>query len=286
MKLSKQMKVLSCVTGIRIKIGATQLALAQYLGVSKSTISMVENNKRRLPETALNRITRLEIEFFAHQQQQKGTAFTLPAYQESPLEIVIRQQQEKLNRSILVELQSKLRLMTIRYRELLEQVDHLEQVLAFATKQESGFSLSSLEEAKPMLLKKLKRCDRLAQAKLEGKIAMMEIIVAAAQPAEDKEDVSEQIQQIAGKPALPQAPVISINDIHLQIPAKACDTGNRYFFKNYKKHEDPHQVNTILQALTDDQKCKAGQTLFTAMPLPALHFERLNSIPLPYVNYS
>ena len=45
---------------MRVALGLTQLALAEILGVSKSLISMVENDKRHLPFKALVSLGEME----------------------------------------------------------------------------------------------------------------------------------------------------------------------------------------------------------------------------------
>ena len=266
MKLVKQLKVLRGITGIRIKIGLTQLALARYLGVSKSTISMVENDKRRLPEDALMRITRLEIDYFAHQQQSTDLAFSLPVYQESSTEIVIRQQKEKLHRTTLTELRSKLRLVEASYRETLEQLANLEKVLVYVAGQTTDLGSSGLLETKQKLLKKLKRSDLQSQAKLQGRIAMMEIIIAAETPAEQQQMVNEENHSN------------EVNDSIRNISAPPLQKDRKAY--------DFHLVNRFLEKVEQDSTVLLRQIKKEPALLLPMRFERRNSIPLLHVNYS
>lgn len=207
MKLSKKLRVLRGVTHIRVKMGVSQLALAQYLGVSKSTISMVENGHRRLPGAASYKLVELELDFHKRSIQPNDPLYKLPACSESELEKAIRKGRERVNGITLELMRIRLARMTLRYKETLEEIRHLDLVINFAKLQTPAFHLLSLEQARPPLLKKLKRCDAQARAKIEGKIAMLQIVEASylTQPVEDKEVLPADSSLIAeNKQALPR----------------------------------------------------------------------------------
>lgn len=179
MKYRKKMQVLRGVTALRVKLGISQFVFAQYLGVSKSLISMVENSRRHLPLAAMVKLSQLEMHF--HEQG------TLPAVAETDsstgeiasLRKIARQCRENINRLRLSQLGYELQQLKATRQETLEALQHLEAMLTYAAADPNCNSLFFLQQEKRRLLKKLAGCDALAQAKMEGKIAMLEIITAS-----------------------------------------------------------------------------------------------------------
>ena len=169
MKTRKKLKLLQGITAIRVKAGITQLALAQYLGISKSLVSMVENNRRSLPLAALLKLSELEQQF----QQGSETPFRLPVYQESTVEAATRSLKETVKRSHLAQLQYRLHKMELLREETLASLQYLHRMQP-AT---AGLPFTIFEREKQKLLKRLKRCDEMACATIKGKMAMLEMVL-------------------------------------------------------------------------------------------------------------
>ncbi|RYY63834.1 MAG: XRE family transcriptional regulator [Chitinophagaceae bacterium] len=179
MKLSKQLRVLSGPTAIRIKMGLTQLALAKYLGISKSLVSMIENGNRSLPLAALLKISELEIHFAQLSASGNDAALSLPEYQESATEKTIRTSREKANELRLSQKKYELKWMAIKQQEIIQQIQQLDIAIAFESQYGAPGDDSPLVISRKGLLKKLKHCDQQAIAKLEGKIAQLEVVIAS-----------------------------------------------------------------------------------------------------------
>ncbi|MBC7936489.1 MAG: helix-turn-helix transcriptional regulator [Rhizobacter sp.] len=192
MKLSKQIRILRGVTAVRVKMQMTQLAFAHYLGISKSLVSMVENGRRSLPAAALVKITQLEMAF---DTARKGHAIMMPAtiaINETADQQYIREGREAINRLDLARLQYRLKRMAEKYASSTNALQYLEWAMKLrAPSQESG----GLELAKQQLMIKLRRCIEPAQAKLKGKIAMLEIILRAGKQPPQLETKLVQVQQ-------------------------------------------------------------------------------------------
>ncbi|MBC7937104.1 MAG: helix-turn-helix transcriptional regulator [Rhizobacter sp.] len=221
MKLSRKLKVLNGVTCIRVRMGITQQALAQYLGISKSLVSMVENNRRTLPFSALKRVSELEINVCEAGVLLGNQGYKLPAYEESVSEKMIREGREEINRLRLKELQFQLNHMITRHQSILAELQHLNLAINVTDSQTSAFGLRSFERGKELLLKKLNRCDQRARAKIEGKIAMLEHIIASyqPQPAEEMEDVGTGSKLVpAYINVLPKGYKVSSDNIRLTCP--------------------------------------------------------------------
>jgi len=177
MKLRKKMRVLSGVTAVRVALGLTQLALAESLGVSKSLISMVENDKRKLPVKALARLVEMEKAVAFNRQQSRKLLLD-----ESAAEIKKKQVTHQLRCLDLGLLQYRLKKMRATY---VENYSILADLAAYMESSESSgskrgkFAGFMLRQQYKITCVRIKRNDLQQQAKLQGRIAMLEIMIAA-----------------------------------------------------------------------------------------------------------
>ena len=222
MKLSKQFRVLSGPTAIRIKMGLTQLALAKYLGISKSLVSMIENGNRSLPLAALLKISELEIHFAQLTASGNDAALTLPVYQESATEKTIRMSKEKANQLRLSQKKYELKWMAIKQQEIIRPIRQLDVAMAFENQYGAPGDNNPLAMSRKALLKKLKRCDQQAIAKLEGKIARLEIVIGSY--------TANPLQEITSENS-------NIPEPELSVPAPALQ-------RQVSSHFQPFFVNT------------------------------------------
>ena len=170
--------VLEGVTGIRVRMGITQETFARYLGISKSLVSMVENKRRSLPFAALTRLSELEISF---QKEQAGKAYAIPDHEETGAEKMIREGRDSINRLRLLQLQSEYDFKMANHDEIILELQQLDKAIDIVRQQGCTASLHIFEAAKTRLLKKLKPFNAKARAKIQGKIAMLQIIMAACE---------------------------------------------------------------------------------------------------------
>lgn len=177
------MLLLRGVTALRVKMNVSQAVFAQWLGVSKSLISMVENGNRSLPTAALIKISELEIAWEAKTQQSVILPYTEPARPESPRRQQIRTSRENNNRRYRSILQYRLARMKESWQAVLQGFQLIELAMTSHGKDIGSPSYSALQLATLQLHQKLRRCNTQEQAKLEGKIAMTEIVIASYQPA-------------------------------------------------------------------------------------------------------
>lgn len=177
MKLRKQLKLLMGITAIRVQQHMTQAELALYLGVSKSLISMVENGHRSLPLSALKKLADLQIRLCkARTAGESDVPSTV--VMESPRETTMRPYRKRANRANLAYLKSSLVRMTDRYDSIQQAILQIECLLRFPAGEESVFDIKTWTRHTNQLQQRLDNCGLYAQAKLRGKIAMLETMVA------------------------------------------------------------------------------------------------------------
>jgi transcriptional regulator with XRE-family HTH domain len=193
MKTRKKLKLLQGITAIRVKAGITQLALAQYLGISKSLVSMVENGRRKFPLAALLKLSELELQF--QQQQGSEIPFKLPAYTQSAAEASMRRLKESIKRNYLKQLQYRLKMMEELHEETLASLQYLHRM----QKDTAGITFNILELEKRKLLKRLERCDETACATIKGKITMLEM---GLESYHRENDITGKKQDPANKPGI------------------------------------------------------------------------------------
>jgi transcriptional regulator with XRE-family HTH domain len=176
MKASRQIKLLQGVTAIRVRLGFTQKQFGEYLLISRSTVSMIEGGKRIISAAALRRISQLEISLL---KTGYGNAELIgePGETEKLLEKKEMLTRER-NLLLLSELRYKLNRMKMKFEELGEAAYNLRWLLAEST---DAAQTARFQIARDKVAVKLKRCDRQAQAKLEGRMAQLEIIIAASE---------------------------------------------------------------------------------------------------------
>ena len=182
MKFSKQIYLLQRVTAVRVRLGLTQKQLGEQIGTSRSTISMVELKVRPLPAAALARLTQLELSLKATHPTNAEIVQTLKKEDEatSTMKRLARElKQLKLN-----ELKYEQEQMIMTAGDLTTAILNLRQLLAHTS---DPNQVSRLTLALTRLTKKLQRCDEQAQAKLKGKMAKLEITLAASGPETTKD---------------------------------------------------------------------------------------------------
>lgn len=168
------MRVLSGVTAVRVALGLTQLALAEILGVSKSLISMVENDKRRLPVKALVRLAEMEKAVAFSRQQSRKLLL-----EESAAEIKKKQVTHQLRCLDLGLLQYRLKKMRASYVENCSILADLAAYMEGSERSKEKFAGFMLRQQYKITCARIKRNDLQQQAKLQGRIAMLEIMIAA-----------------------------------------------------------------------------------------------------------
>lgn len=179
MKASKKIKLLQGVTAIRVRLGLTQAQLAEQIKVSRSAISMLESGKRTIPTAALIRLSKLEISLmntgFSDEDLIRGLNEKEKALEKMQM---LRIAGYRLQ---VGELRYKVNQMKTRFGELSEASNNLRFLLQNST---DAVQTARLRMALERVEAKIKRCDRQAQAKLEGRMAQLEIIIAASEPEE------------------------------------------------------------------------------------------------------
>ncbi len=93
----------------RNKIGFSQDEMAKYLSITRSQLTMYENNKRELPTQALLKIAKIEL-FFNQTQQQ------------SALEISLLKTQQTLKKDFLMDCEKKIFLKLLSTQRALKKV--------------------------------------------------------------------------------------------------------------------------------------------------------------------
>lgn len=217
MKARKKFHLLQGITAIRVKMGITQQRLAEYLGVSKSLVSMVENGRRRFPFHAFMCLAKLEAAFQNGEiQLPDATVFKRPDQQECPYQCAIRKARERKKEIALEECRFKLMMMEMKYEELMDQLRHLRTVQQFDP---GSFDGRRLEPGIKQLMKKLKSCDIQAQAVIRGKMAMLEIIVASFEKEVTEEEKMESIHTNQLIKEEIQAVPVKMNKVPAELPA-------------------------------------------------------------------
>lgn len=186
--------LLQGVTAIRVKAGLTQLALARYLGISKSLVSMVENQQRKLPLTALMKLSELEIRF--REQPVTGIPFQVPVYTESEAEVSVRNCKVTIKRCQLNQLQYQLENMEELHKLTLAAFMYLERMQVCGPVPSVTSCGNSFDVEKKKLQKQLKRCDATARAGIRGKIAMLEIVLQSYEPEIKVTDTAQAGEQV------------------------------------------------------------------------------------------
>ena len=166
MKYRKQVRILQGVTAIRIKLGLTQLALAQYLGISKSLVSMVENGHRSLPTAALIKISELEMAAADAAIRTKGKSMILHKSHTADPRQELRVNIDRLQQS---QRQYRMEKNNEQYSRIAGAIIVVQSLL-----DHPGFSGDAVwvkhEEA---LFKKLKKCSRPGMLNHPGNYTVM-----------------------------------------------------------------------------------------------------------------
>lgn len=161
MKRSKKLKILRGVTAVRVKLGLTQLALAQYLGISKSLVSMVENGHRNLSSASLAKLAGLETGIDIEQLPGEESPTDQTPLREPAQVDSFRNARKKINALYILELQYRLNIMNNRCTEITGSLLKLERLLQM----QAGQANQVLVQQHKLLCKKLKSCDETSQAK-------------------------------------------------------------------------------------------------------------------------
>lgn len=155
----------------RESLGFSQEHLANYLGIERGLLSMVEIGKRELPTDALLKLNMLELAI-----PQNGLAARMPLIsaelekQQNLLQDFLQQEQQLLLQKA-NDLQKQLTIVTTNYEKalrLLQAVRSLQQALPKIAKNERDLLWYALTEA--MLLEKINANDLVVQKKLEWEI--------------------------------------------------------------------------------------------------------------------
>lgn len=180
MKLSKKLKILRGVTAVRVKLGLTQLALAQYLGISKSLVSMVENGHRNLSSASLAKLAGLETGIDIEQLTGEESPTDQNPLREPAQVDSFRSARKKINALYILELQYRLNIMNNRCTEITGSLLKQERLLQM----QAGRANQVLVQQHKLLCKKLKSCDETARLKLRSKIVMLHLIITGKETAE------------------------------------------------------------------------------------------------------
>ncbi len=184
MKTSKQLKILAGVTRVRIHLGMTQQMFAQYLGVSKSLISMVENGNRQLPAKAMMMICELENGLESTTESAEAMPQTIAASAANPANSW--QQAELYVKQLrLQELQYDYARMNRRYEQLAKSLAHIGQLLNMPDHAASSRGRKILEFQLFKLGQQLKSCDYAARAKKEFQIGLLEQLIKGEEQTQE-----------------------------------------------------------------------------------------------------
>ena len=181
MKFSSKMRILRGPSALRVKMGVSQEVFGQYLDIAASTVSMVELGNRPFPKKALQRLAELEI---AWANREKGAGVpakepnrALPAQQQ-----FIRDTKQNIRKLDLSRAKYELDRMTGQYNEVMESFAYIELAKQIHGQEEGSQQKAALERAELSLIGVLRSCNMEQQSKIRGRIARLEIIIAAHEP--------------------------------------------------------------------------------------------------------
>jgi transcriptional regulator with XRE-family HTH domain len=172
----KIMKIIqhNTLAAIRERLGLSQVKLAEHLGVSRATIGMTENGKRKLPVAALLKLAKLEISMAgARMEDQAASArqvlTEIPIAPECiPMDIRELQCQYKIQKlTIAVDR------MAANYRRYLIQYRLVDAILGKEATDAPRFALLTLQLQRDHLLRQLAKYSPAQQSMLHNKIAVL-----------------------------------------------------------------------------------------------------------------
>jgi transcriptional regulator with XRE-family HTH domain len=194
MKMSSKMRILRGPGALRVKMGVSQEIFAQYLGIASSTVSMAELGHRPFPKRALQRLAEMEIAW-AGKDPEAAEQSSLPVEVPTAHQEFIREKKQYIRRLDLSRARYRLERMTEQYNEITEGFAHLQLAKQLHGQVEGSQQQRGLERAEMHLTAALRKCNKEQQSKIEGKIAMLEIVIAAHEPVVSAETEAVKPQQ-------------------------------------------------------------------------------------------
>lgn len=173
----KKFRLLHGAGALRVKMNVSQEIFAQYLGISKSTVSMVENGHRSFPTRALVKLTEMEIAY-ASGEFNRNTSAAAPTVLQSAHEKEMLERKQHINRLDLSLVKYRLAKMTEQYTEIITGLSYIRFAQQLHGRQPGSQCCLAMERAMFTQQIKLRRCNPQRLARLEGRIAMLEVAVA------------------------------------------------------------------------------------------------------------
>jgi transcriptional regulator with XRE-family HTH domain len=176
MKAFNHFKTMQGIGATRLRIGMSQEAFATELGISRSMVSMSERGERRLPMSALAKVSALEIRIAAaamisskeqmHPMEQCEGILN----EHSPFLFKYKAESCRLAAD---SKECKLQVMIARYNQLRRSLDELELLVKTCPADTDSFQSRKLRFLQTELGFKLNRCSVAAQNALRTKIALL-----------------------------------------------------------------------------------------------------------------
>jgi transcriptional regulator with XRE-family HTH domain len=159
---------------IRERLGLSQVKLGEHLGVSRATIGMTENGKRKLPVAALLKLAALEISMAGARIEDEAVS-TRKMMNAIPVEpgcnsIDIRELQCQYKIQKLTMAAHK---MAANYKRSLIQYQLVEAMLSNEATNVPRFAMLTLQLQRDHLLQQLAKSSPAQQAMLHNKIAVL-----------------------------------------------------------------------------------------------------------------
>ena len=192
--MSSKMRILRGPGALRVKLGMSQEMFAQYLGIAPSTVSMAELGHRPFPKKALQRLSEMEIALAGKDREAAGKP-TRPVLISTAHQELIREKKQQIRRLDLSRARYRLEHMTLQYNEITGSFAQLQLAKQLHGQVEGSQQQRALERAEMYLTAALRTCNKEQQSKIEGKIAMLEIMIAAHEPVVSGELEAVQPQQ-------------------------------------------------------------------------------------------
>jgi transcriptional regulator with XRE-family HTH domain len=201
MKMSSKMRILRGPGALRVKLGMSQELFAQYLGIAPSTVSMAELGHRPFPKRALQKLTEMEIALAGKDPEAAGQPLP-PVVATTAQQEFIREKKQQIRRLDLDRARFRLQRMTRQYNEIIDNFAHLQLAKQLHGQVQGSQQQRGLERAEMYLKAALRRCNKEQQSKIEGRIAALEILIAAHEP--QVQQAQQTVELTTSQSVLPQ----------------------------------------------------------------------------------
>ena len=178
MKTYAQYRRLEGIAATRVRLGFSQQAFADQLGISRSMVSKAETRRSTLPTYVLVKLANLEITMAAAM-----TAKTNAAQQALPVEVensctndhapMVLEYKEMKCRAEAESLQCQLKLMENKYKQLRDSLTQVEAMIEGGNSVPGNLGTVYLQGHRLDLLKKINKVSQPAQADLRHRVALL-----------------------------------------------------------------------------------------------------------------